>query len=68
MSRGKGKRFPALDIVDPDNRIIYTAVLHSHRIDFAGFPADVDILGDLNPLGWRRRSLPLNSALHHASG
>jgi len=68
LRRWKGKRLPALDIVDPDNSIIYTAVLHSHRIDFASFPADVDILCDLNPLGGRRRSLPLNPALNHASG
>ncbi|MGA3292941.1 MAG: hypothetical protein ABSE45_03040 [Candidatus Acidiferrales bacterium] len=68
LSRWEGKRFPVLDIVDPDNSIIYTVVLHSHRIDFASFPADVDILRDLNPPAWRRRSLQLNSALNHASG
>jgi hypothetical protein len=68
LSRWKRKRFPALDIVDPDNSIIYTAVFHSHRIDFPSFPAEVDILRDLNPFGWRRRSLELNCALNHGSG
>jgi len=67
VSRRKGKGFPALDIVDPDDSIIYTAVLHSHRIDFADFPADVGILCDLDPLGLRWRTLQLNSALDDTS-
>jgi hypothetical protein len=67
LGRWKGKRLSALDIIDPDNSIIYTAVLHSHQIDLASFPADIDILCDLNPLGWRRHSLELNSALNYAS-